>query len=57
MKHILRCKSCGKYTMNISCRCGGEAVTVIPAKYSPDDKYADYRRKVKRAELEKRGAL
>ncbi len=47
MKHILKCKTCGKYTMQEKCGCGGIAVTVIPAKFSPEDKYAHLRRKAK----------
>ena len=57
MKHILKCKSCGKYSLSEKCDCGGKAVTPIPPKYSPDDKYADYRRKAKKEEWEKKGLL
>ncbi len=48
MKHILKCGKCSNYTMKEQCSCGGNAVTVKPAKYSPEDKYADYRRKAKK---------
>jgi len=48
MKHILRCKKCGKYTMKEKCSCGGIAVTVRPPKFSIEDKYAKYRREAKR---------
>ena len=57
MKHILKCPSCGNYTMKEDCGCGGRAVTVIPPKYRVEDKYAKYRRKVKEEELKKRGLL
>jgi H/ACA ribonucleoprotein complex subunit 3 len=41
---MLKCSSCGKYTISEKCPyCGGKTVTVHPAKYSPDDKYARYR--------------
>lgn len=41
---MLRCTNCGRYTMSEKCpSCAGEAVTVHPARYSPDDKYARYR--------------
>jgi H/ACA ribonucleoprotein complex subunit 3 len=41
---VLKCSSCGKYTISEKCPyCGGKTVTVHPAKYSPDDKYARYR--------------
>ncbi len=57
MKHILKCGKCSTYTLKEACRCGGKAVTVKPPKYSPEDKYASYRRKAKRALLEKEGIL
>ncbi|MCM2325263.1 MAG: RNA-protein complex protein Nop10, partial [Candidatus Woesearchaeota archaeon] len=47
MKHILKCIECGKYILSESCPCGGKAIEHKPPKYSPEDKYADYRRKVK----------
>lgn len=47
MKRILKCEKCGKYTMNEKCSCGGKAVTVVPARYGPQDRYAEYRRKAK----------
>lgn len=47
MKHILKCIKCGDYTLKENCACGGKAVTIVPAKYSPQDKYAEYRRKAK----------
>lgn len=41
---MLKCSSCGKYTISEKCPyCSGKTVTVHPAKYSPDDKYARYR--------------
>lgn len=52
MKHILKCVECGKYTLNEICSCGGKALSPIPAKYSPQDHYGEYRRKAKLA-LEK----
>ena len=57
MKHILKCKKCGNYTMNEKCDCGGEAVNVKPAKFSIEDKYGAYRRKVKKDGLLKEGLL
>jgi len=57
MKHINKCPECSTYTMKESCKCGGKPVTVRPPKYSPDDKYAGYRRKAKRDQLEKEGLL
>lgn len=57
MNHILVCQKCAKFTMNACCSCGGTAITTRPAKYSPQDKYANYRRKVKEAELHNQGLL
>ncbi|MBN2423125.1 RNA-protein complex protein Nop10 [Candidatus Woesearchaeota archaeon] len=57
MKHILKCSKCNKYTLSEKCACNGKAVSPKPAKYSPEDKYGDYRRKVKRSEWEKKGLI
>ena len=58
MKHILKCKSCGAYTLKDKCsKCGEEVLRPIPPKYSPDDKYGKYRRKVKLSSLEKDGLI
>jgi H/ACA ribonucleoprotein complex subunit 3 len=41
---MLKCSGCGRYTLSEKCpRCGGKTVTVHPARYSPDDRYARYR--------------
>ncbi len=45
--HILKCPSCMLYGLKETCACGSVRVRVKPAKYSPEDKYADYRRKAK----------
>ena len=50
MRHILKCKICGKYTLKDKCACGGGAVSPKPAKYSPEDQYGEYRRKAKKEE-------
>ncbi|MBU0758630.1 MAG: RNA-protein complex protein Nop10 [Nanoarchaeota archaeon] len=55
MKHILKCPQCGNYSLRTACKCGGEAVSPQPPKYSPEDKYGKYRREVKREEWEKKG--
>lgn len=38
-------------------KCGGKAVQSKPPKYSPEDKYASYRRKAKEEMLKKEGLL
>jgi H/ACA ribonucleoprotein complex subunit 3 len=55
MKHIMKCPVCGKYTMKENC-C---EITnpAKPLKYSPEDKYGEYRRKLKEEEIKKKGLL
>ncbi len=39
-----KCVTCHTYTISERClKCGGETVTVHPARFSPDDRYARYR--------------
>jgi len=57
MRHILRCAECGNYTMKEMCSCGGAAITPKPPKYSPEDKYAGYRRKAKEEQRKKEGLI
>jgi rRNA maturation protein Nop10 len=45
--HILKCESCGSYGLGEVCSCGFKRQKVAPAKFSPEDKYASYRRKAK----------
>ncbi|HLQ20849.1 MAG TPA: nucleolar RNA-binding Nop10p family protein [Nitrososphaerales archaeon] len=41
---LLKCLSCGRYTLAPKCpNCKGDTVTVHPARYSPDDKYARHK--------------
>jgi H/ACA ribonucleoprotein complex subunit 3 len=49
MMHILRCNKCGSFGMEEKCSCGGTRAKPKPPKYSPEDKYGDYRRKFKEA--------
>jgi H/ACA ribonucleoprotein complex subunit 3 len=54
MKHILKCKDCSIYTLEERCpKCGTKTNICIPPKYSPVDKYAEYRRKAKQPERKK----
>jgi H/ACA ribonucleoprotein complex subunit 3 len=42
---LLRCRSCRRYTLSERCpSCGGASGTPHPARYSPQDRYARYRR-------------
>ena len=47
MRSALRkCKDCGKYSTKDVCPdCGGATVTALPPRYSPEDRYGEYRRK------------
>ncbi|MBR9703295.1 RNA-protein complex protein Nop10 [Candidatus Woesearchaeota archaeon] len=45
---LRRCESCKRYTLKSICPdCGERAIEPHPPKYSPEDKYASYRRKYK----------
>lgn len=44
---ILKCMVCGSYGLSKDCVCGGSRVSPKPPKYSPEDKYASYRRQYK----------
>lgn len=50
MKTLLRkCPTCSGYTLQPKCaKCGVATLMPLPAKYSPDDRYGEYRRKLKR---------
>ena len=37
--------------------CGAKAATPKPAKYSPEDKYASYRREAKKKEFSDKGLI
>ncbi|MHA1713077.1 MAG: RNA-protein complex protein Nop10 [Candidatus Ranarchaeia archaeon] len=49
-KLLYRCSNCWRYTLHQdTCPvCGGKVVYAHPAKYSPEDRYGKYRRKLKR---------
>ncbi|MEW6044565.1 MAG: RNA-protein complex protein Nop10 [Thermoproteota archaeon] len=54
MKFQMRkCPECKRYTLKDSCpQCNARTVTVHPAKFSPDDRYARYRIREKFQESE-----
>jgi H/ACA ribonucleoprotein complex subunit 3 len=42
--HIMRCQKCQSYTISDKCpKCGGPLENVFPPKFSPQDKYQQYR--------------
>jgi len=55
-QHIHKCQKCSKYTLERVC-CNEKTILVMPAKYSPDDRYAKYRRQAKKEERKKLGLL
>ncbi len=50
MTHLFKCSKCGQYTLEQKkCpKCGGPVSSPKPSKYSPQDKYGEYRRRAKR---------
>ncbi|MAG16377.1 ribosome biogenesis protein [Candidatus Woesearchaeota archaeon] len=54
MKHMLKCSKCSKYTLKSCC---GSAFAPKPAKFSPEDAYGTYRRKVKYKLLKEKSLL
>jgi H/ACA ribonucleoprotein complex subunit 3 len=57
MRHILKCQKCAKYTLSDTCACGGQAIENKPPKYSPEDKYGEYRRQAKEENRKKEGLI
>lgn len=46
---LKRCTQCKEYTLQEACpRCGAAAKPNRPAKFSPEDQYGQYRRRLKR---------
>lgn len=51
---LKRCTACKEYTLQETCpRCGGKAKPNRPAKFSPEDQYGEYRRKLKKLDQAK----
>ena len=57
MKHILKCKACGRYSLKEACVCGGKAKSPCPPKYSPEDNYGKYRRQAKKEIYSEKGFI
>ncbi len=46
---IRKCSNCGTYTLQDICpKCGSETKVPYPPKFSPEDPYGEYRRKMKK---------
>ncbi|MEA1906818.1 MAG: RNA-protein complex protein Nop10 [Euryarchaeota archaeon] len=45
---ILRCTQCNRYTLEETCPvCDSATVNPRPARFSPEDRYGEYRRRMK----------
>ncbi|MEJ2272591.1 MAG: RNA-protein complex protein Nop10 [Candidatus Bathyarchaeota archaeon] len=55
---LRKCIKCLNYTLNqeICPRCGGNVRIPQPSKFSPDDKYAKYRRSMKGLDQDERNS-
>ena len=43
---IKRCPACRRYTLSERCpECGGQTENTFPPRYSPEDRYGEYRRR------------
>lgn len=48
-----KCNSCNIYTLKENCPdCGGKLNVIFPPKYSVEDRYGKYRRKLKEQAIE-----
>lgn len=55
---LMVCRACDRYTLRQNCPvCGKAAITPHPVRYSPEDPYGSYRRKLKMLEREKAGTV
>ena len=46
---MYKCKKCNIYTIKDKCpKCGGKLNVIYPPKYSIEDKFGKYRRKLKK---------
>jgi H/ACA ribonucleoprotein complex subunit 3 len=46
---MFKCVACGIYTLEETCpKCGAKAKIPMPARFSPEDHYGEYRRKLLR---------
>ncbi|WP_455393049.1 RNA-protein complex protein Nop10 [[Eubacterium] cellulosolvens] len=51
MKSLLyHCKTCDRYTLYSSCPdCGNRTIQPAPPRFSPEDRYGAYRRRLKKS--------
>jgi len=54
---IMICDKCHSYTMKSSCACGAATHSVVPAKFSPDDRHAHLIRQAKEEDRKAKGLI
>ena len=42
---LRKCPICGLYSTKVKCNCGASTIVPQPPKFSPEDRYGEYRRK------------
>lgn len=53
---IRKCTKCERYTLDTKCPiCSSDTVCSVPVRYSPDDRYGEYRRTSIREEYGENG--
>lgn len=47
--NMAKCMECGAYSLSEVCpKCGGRATSPHPSRFSPEDRYGKYRRRLKK---------
>jgi H/ACA ribonucleoprotein complex subunit 3 len=44
---LRKCQDCGRYTLKDICLCGSKTIVPQPPRFSPQDRFGEYRRKAK----------
>ena len=59
MKNLRFCSKCREYTLEIICnKCKNKSISKYPPRFSPQDRYGEYRRKLKKQNMgEKKNGL
>jgi H/ACA ribonucleoprotein complex subunit 3 len=53
---LRRCPACQEYSLEERCaRCGAATLVPVPPRYSPEDRYGEYRRRLKKERGERDG--
>jgi H/ACA ribonucleoprotein complex subunit 3 len=54
MPHLYYCKNCKDYTLDSICKkCNENTISKYPPRFSPQDRFGEYRRKLKKIERSK----